>query len=162
MKRNFITRTPEETGVLAARIGKALRGGELIALHGPLGAGKTRFVSGLAEGLGVLEQVSSPTFITLREMKGRCPLAHVDLYRVARADEIFELGILDYLESGWVVAIEWAEKGSPHLPGDRIDVRLSDEGESARRILVETSGEKLNRVLEGVGTFGTETVNPKK
>lgn len=148
--------------MLATRIGQGLRGGELVALFGPLGAGKTRFIQGLAEGLGIRERITSPTFITLREMKGRCSLAHVDLYRLAQADEILDLGILDYLDSGWVVAVEWAEKGTAHFPDNRIDVRLSDEGENSRRIQIETSGEKFIHVLEGVGTFGTEAITPKK
>lgn len=162
MTRTYVTRSPEETRSLGKNIGKELRGGELIALHGLLGTGKTRFVQGLAEGLGVDEPVTSPTFIYVREMTGRCPLAHFDLFRITRSDDVLELGILDYLESGWVVAVEWAEKGDPHLPEDRMDVRFFDEGETTRRIRLETSGRRTGGILERIGKFKPETAKPNQ
>ncbi|MFQ5580469.1 MAG: tRNA (adenosine(37)-N6)-threonylcarbamoyltransferase complex ATPase subunit type 1 TsaE [Nitrospiria bacterium] len=106
------SRGKEETFQLGKSFGKAAIGGEVIALLGPLGAGKTLFVRGLAEGLEVRDShINSPTYTLLHHHEGRLPLTHVDLYRLNNASEIDTIGLDDYLEGSGVVAIEWADKG---------------------------------------------------
>lgn len=100
-----------ETESLAASLGKALSPGDWIVLSGRLGAGKTAFVRGLASGLGIdPARIHSPTFTLVAEHGGPRPLAHVDLYRIERPGEIFELGLDDLLERGLHVAVEWGER----------------------------------------------------
>ena len=114
----------------------------MLLLMGDLGAGKTAFVRGLAEGLGVApEDVSSPTFTLMQEYRGgRVPLIHVDLYRLNDAREIDELG-LDELGLNSVLAVEWAEKW-PRAPLDALRVRIEHAGETERRITIETRNVK--------------------
>jgi tRNA threonylcarbamoyladenosine biosynthesis protein TsaE len=132
--------------------------GLILALMGPLGAGKTVFVKGLAEGLGVdPARVTSPTFVIANEYPapGRL-LAHVDLYRIESARELEATGFLDYLEPGAVVAVEWADRFPDALPADRLELRLlrqtGQTGRRAdliRRVEVSAGGEVATQVLRG-------------
>ena len=106
-----VTTSAEETEALGEEIGAALKAGDLLLLVGPLGAGKTTFVRGLARGAGSSAQVASPTFQLVRIYPGRVQLAHVDLYRVKVAGELIDLGLDELIDEGAVV-VEW---------GDRID-----------------------------------------
>ncbi|MBI3611127.1 MAG: tRNA (adenosine(37)-N6)-threonylcarbamoyltransferase complex ATPase subunit type 1 TsaE [Nitrospirae bacterium] len=147
----FISRSPEETRAHGEAIGRLLTGGELIALEGPLGTGKTHLVQGLARGLGITDlPITSPTFVFVHEFRGRRPLAHVDLFRIERAEDLPELGILEYLDSPWVVAIEWADKAGQLLPAERLTVRLANQGETIRRIEIEASGPRYQTLLEAL------------
>lgn len=103
----FISRSEKDTYAFAKRIADKLKGGETILLSGDLGAGKTTFTKGLALALGVKETVTSPTFTYVREYDGRLPLFHFDMYRVADADEVYELGLEEYFYRGGVVVVEW-------------------------------------------------------
>lgn len=129
------TRSDEETAGVARRLAVDLRAGTMIHLVGELGAGKTVFVRGLAEGLGIdPDEVSSPTFTLVQEYVGRLKLFHVDLYRLASA-EVDDLG-LDALTTEAIVAIEWANR----MPVDdprAIVVRIEDVGGDERRISIE-------------------------
>ena len=94
----FVTHSPEQTRQLGARLAKALKPGAVVAFTGDLGAGKTAFVSGMAQGLGVRERVTSPTFTIVNEYEGgRLPLFHFDMYRLGSADDLFDIGWEDYL-----------------------------------------------------------------
>ncbi|HEY5649609.1 MAG TPA: tRNA (adenosine(37)-N6)-threonylcarbamoyltransferase complex ATPase subunit type 1 TsaE [Nitrospiria bacterium] len=159
MKRTIRTRSPEETRELGKQIGAELNRGELIALHGKLGTGKTQFVQGLAAGLGIKEAVLSPTFVFVKEARGRLPLAHVDLYRTHRPEDILELNVLEYLDEDWVVAVEWAEKGEPLFPRRRLDIRFSDEGETTRRIELETGEAELDPLLKKIHGFQSNSAD---
>ena len=97
----------EDTAYLAQRLSEKLKGGEVILLNGQLGAGKTAFTKCLAKSLGVEEEVTSPTFAFMKEYRGRLPLYHFDLYRVGDEDELYELGLSDYLYMDGVCVIEW-------------------------------------------------------
>ena len=132
------TRSEEETAAIGRGLARSLAADSVILLTGDLGAGKTAFVRGLAEGLGISpNEVSSPTFTLIQEYRGgRLLLLHVDLYRLNDAREIDDLG-LDELGSGSVVAIEWADK-LPNPPLDAIRVAIEHAGETGRRITVET------------------------
>ncbi len=136
----------EETRALGRRLGEALGPGIFIALIGPLGAGKTTFVQGLAQAVCAEGAVTSPTFVLMRLHHGRVPLAHADAYRLAGATDLVELGI-EELRDECVVALEWADTIPDALPDDRIEVRIdyTDEG---RRLDIRGRGP---RSAEAVG-----------
>ena len=135
----FITHSPEETRALGGRLADALKGGEVIAFTGDLGAGKTAFVSGMAQTLGVDERVTSPTFTIVNEYEGgRLPLFHFDMYRLGSADELFHIGWEDYLARGGVCAVEWSENVDEAIDGDAIRISITrGEDENSRVICIE-------------------------
>ena len=132
------------------RIGKALRAGDVVALTGPLGSGKTCLTKGIALGLGVpdADSVTSPTFVYLRIHLGRLPLYHLDAYRLAGAEQFFALGGWEMMEEDGVSVIEWADRLGPVLPTDRLDVRLAPTGPSSREISLEGLGKTAARLKE--------------
>jgi tRNA threonylcarbamoyladenosine biosynthesis protein TsaE len=103
--------SPEETRQLGLRLGQLLEPGDVVLLHGDLGAGKTAFTQGIGAGLGVRETINSPTFTLLKEYLGSAPFYHFDLYRIEDAEEIYTLGFEDYFGGAGVSVIEWAERG---------------------------------------------------
>jgi tRNA threonylcarbamoyladenosine biosynthesis protein TsaE len=127
----------QETAAIGRELARTLSAGDVVLLYGDLGAGKTAFVRGLAEGVGVNPQeVSSPTFTLVQEYRGgRLPLFHVDLYRLNDPREIDDLGLDEIAEDG-VLAIEWAER-HPRPPRQAVRVRLEHAGERERRIAIE-------------------------
>ena len=132
--QTIVTRSEEETSEAGDRFAARMRPGDVVLLHGDLGAGKTAFVRGLARGLGAPpDEVSSPTFTLVQEYRGRLTLYHVDLYRL-KPIEVADLG-LDELTDGAVVAIEWAERWSDAPPGAWV-VQILSEGENQRRISI--------------------------
>jgi len=138
-----LTRSVEETRALGQRLGETLlRPGDLVVLSGPLGSGKTAFAQGVARGLGVTGPVVSPTFTIVREYEGRVPLAHVDVYRLDRLQELHDLGFDELLDDR-VTLVEWGDAAGPVLPADRLEVRLempADE-EDERDIRIAAHGE---------------------
>jgi tRNA threonylcarbamoyladenosine biosynthesis protein TsaE len=120
----YTTHSADETRALAAEIGATLRRGDVVVLNGELGAGKTTFVKGLAEGLGVVDAVTSPTFTIVQHYEGRLPVTHVDVYRLDRLQELHDLGFEEMLEDG-VTIIEWGDAVAPLLPRKRLEVRLT-------------------------------------
>ena len=136
--QNLRSSSPERTAAIARRLARTLPRGTVLALVGPLGAGKTAFVKGLAAGLGLpSRQTVSPTFTLIHEHPGPVPLFHADLYRLAGPDEAAELGLEDYAERGGILAIEWAERAAGLLPADTVTVRFEILGPRERRIAVE-------------------------
>ncbi len=149
MKKEFFSRSPEETQVLAAQVAKLLTGGEVIGLVGQLGLGKTCFVKGLAQGLGISEEeVYSPSFTIIAEhYQGRLPLFHIDLYRL-EGKELGELGLEEYFCGRGVTVVEWFN----YLPGEveeeyLLVTLLEGRGED-RRIILEAVGERYCRLVE--------------
>ncbi len=133
----FITKSPEETERLGERLGKMLRGGEVIAYLGDLGAGKTAFTRGLARGLGISMRVTSPTYTIVNEYTGgRLPLFHFDMYRLGSSDELFDIGWEDYLLRGGVCAVEWSENVRDAME-DAITVSIEKTDDEIRRITIE-------------------------
>ena len=129
--------SPDETAALGERLGRALAAGDVVALAGELGAGKTAFVQGLARGLGVRGRVVSPSFTIVTEHHdGRVPLFHVDFYRLERAEELDAIGFDDYFARGGVVVVEWADRFPEALPAERLEVRIDIVGDEARRLHV--------------------------
>ena len=135
----YITHSPEETRALGARLADVLQGGEVIAFTGDLGAGKTAFVSGMAQALGVDERVTSPTFTIVNEYEGgRLPLFHFDMYRLGSADELFHIGWEDYLARGGVCAVEWSENVDEAIEDDAIRISITrGEDDNSRVITIE-------------------------
>ena len=134
-----ITHSPDQTRALGRKLAQALQGGAVVAFTGDLGAGKTAFVSGMAEGLGIEERVTIPTFTIVNEYEGgRLPLFHFDMYRLGSADELFHIGWEDYLARNGVCAVEWSENVEEALDGDTIRVDISrGQDENTRIITIE-------------------------
>ncbi len=132
------THTPEETRALARRFAAWLRPGDVLRLSGGLGAGKTCFVQGLAEGLGYDGNVTSPTFSLIQVYPGPTPLVHADLYRLEDAQEVLGIGLADYLEAPYVCAIEWSERSPGLWPAGAWRIELACHGAdgNGRRILI--------------------------
>jgi tRNA threonylcarbamoyladenosine biosynthesis protein TsaE len=135
------SRSAEETFHLGEILGNGATGGEVIGLSGPLGAGKTVFVKGLAKGLGVTDPyVSSPTFILVHPHEGRLPLYHIDLYRLENGSDAEGIGLTEYLEGTGVTAIEWIEKGLDFRPPARLLITLAYGEGDRREIRLSASG----------------------
>jgi tRNA threonylcarbamoyladenosine biosynthesis protein TsaE len=131
-----------ETLALGEKLGRLLKGGELICLEGELGTGKTCLVQGIAIGMGIASgTVSSPTFTLHHEYRGRISLHHLDLYRIGQPDETEKLGLLDLLDDPQgVVIIEWAEKARKSLPHDLLRIHIRWEDENSRRLEMDAVG----------------------
>lgn len=139
----YITNSYEETERAAAEFAESLKGGEVIAMYGDLGAGKTAFVRGLARALGIEGHITSPTFTIMNAYEGRLPLYHFDVYRIADPDEMYEIGYDDYIGSDGVCVIEWAELIEDILPDRyiKIDIKKdSGKGDDYREITIEETG----------------------
>ena len=132
------TSSPEETIAFAETIGKLLRGGDVIAYKGGLGAGKTTFTRGLAIGMGLPDEVFSPTFALVNEYTGKdITLYHFDMYRIMNAEALETTGFYDYLSDDSVVACEWSENIEECLPANYIIITINHCGENEREITVE-------------------------
>jgi len=122
------TRSPRATFELGLRLGRALRPGDLVALSGDLGAGKTQLVRGACRGAGVPErEVSSPSFAIVATYGGRIPVHHADLYRLADEDELFATGFFDLLGGEGAALVEWADRIPGALPAERLEIRLAHD-----------------------------------
>ena len=132
------TTSPRETELLGERLARQLMGGEVLALFGGMGMGKTAFTRGLARGLDVQDPVSSPTFALVNEYAGRLPLYHFDMYRVTSWDDLYSTGFFDYLETGGVLVIEWSENIEEALPENTVKIIFKrGNGENDREIEIE-------------------------
>ena len=133
----YITKSPSETEAVGAALARVLQPGAVIAYRGDLGSGKTAFTRGLAKGLGVKENVTSPTFTIVNEyLSGSMPLFHFDMYRLGSEDELFDIGWEDYLERGGVCAVEWSENVWGAME-DAIVITISRLDEDTRKIEIE-------------------------
>lgn len=143
---NVDTNSPEETAGVGRRLGAVCPPGTLLALVGDLGAGKTRFVKGVAAGLEIPEdEVTSPTFVLMNLHPGRLRLAHFDLYRLDAVD-LPSLGFYDVRDDG-VVVMEWADKVDEKLLGDHVRVEFTLTGETSRRLIFHARGERSDKLL---------------
>lgn len=135
----YFTNSAEETERLGQRLGETLRGGEVVAYLGELGAGKTAFTRGLARGLGISMRVTSPTYTIVNEYTGgRLPLFHFDMYRLGSSDELFDIGWEDYLARGGVCAVEWSENVEDALQDAiRITIEKDSLAPDTRHITIE-------------------------
>lgn len=135
--KQFITHSPSETEQVAQQFAQKLKPGDVIAYRGGLGVGKTAFTRGLAEGLRVTGEVSSPTFSLVNEYQGEIPLYHFDMYRINTLDDLYFTGFFDYLENGSILAIEWSENIADYLPENTITVELKLLDETTREITID-------------------------
>ena len=135
--KRFLTRSPHETLDLGRRIGVVLRRGAVVSLEGGLGTGKTVIAKGIAAGLGVDEEVTSPSFTIMTEYIGRMTLHHLDLYRIESTGELEDLGIEEVLSSDGVVMVEWGERARDLLPNGYIRINVERQPDNSRSISVE-------------------------
>ena len=134
--------TPVQMRRVASRLGKLVEAGDVLALVGPLGAGKTCFVKGLALGMGVPRstRVTSPTFNLVIEYAARVPLYHVDLYRVAAERELDEIGLDHYLSGDGVCAVEWFDRFPSRCPRDHLTIEIAGAGAVPRQLSITGHG----------------------
>jgi tRNA threonylcarbamoyladenosine biosynthesis protein TsaE len=138
-----VSHSPGQTRALAARLGTLLAPGDVVALNGELGSGKTEFVHGLAQGLEIPpDLVASPSFALVHEYPGRVALVHLDLYRLEDLPPELIPDLEEYLAGDQVVAVEWARRLAPLLPGDYLQVDLEITGEDDRRLTFTGHGER--------------------
>ena len=130
------TNSAEETKVLGERLAGGLGPGTVVALIGDLGSGKTTLVQGICRGLGVTEIVNSPSFTIINEYPGRCPIYHLDCYRLEGPEDLLDLGYEEYFYGDGVCLIEWAEKAVDLLPAQRIEIHLKRQGDNKREIVI--------------------------
>ena len=136
----IISHSEHETESAGAAFAARIPGGTVVAMYGPLGAGKTAFVRGMARGMGLCCRVSSPTFTIVNEYLGERELLHFDMYRLSSSDELWDIGWDDYLSRGAVCAVEWSENVSDAFDGSEISVRIEKLSDSERRITIEGGG----------------------
>jgi tRNA threonylcarbamoyladenosine biosynthesis protein TsaE len=149
-RREVVAPTAADTRAVGRALGAALASGDAVALHGPLGSGKTEFVRGLVEGLGGDPgDVTSPSFTLLARYAGRVPLVHADLYRLGPAEAAYDLGLEEVAEDA-VLAVEWAERAPEVLPPDRLEVTIEGDGDSPRRIALEGLGPRAAQACRAV------------
>ncbi len=129
----FVSKSAKSTEELGSRIAGVLKGKEMIAMFGDLGAGKTAFTRGLCEGLGIVEGVSSPTFAIVNAYSGRYPVYHFDMYRIKDVDDLFATGFYDYIGTG-ITIIEWSENIGSELEPDCVRIRITKTDDENERI----------------------------
>jgi tRNA threonylcarbamoyladenosine biosynthesis protein TsaE len=136
LRAGVVTRSAGETRLLGARLAAALPPDATLALHGNLGVGKTTFVQGLAQGFGIPDLVTSPTFNILHLYRSRRTLVHLDAYRLENAHQVSELMLEDFLVSPYCLAVEWPEKIAAALPADAWHLALSIEAPGRHKLLL--------------------------
>lgn len=143
----FISQSPEETIRLGEKLGELAQPGDIFLLTGNLGTGKTCLTQGIARGLKSQDYVLSPTFVLMRELNGRIPLYHIDLYRLDNIAEIADLGLDDYLFGRGLSVIEWADKGLTVLPAEHLLVKIDYLNDNERRIELIPRGKRYEKLL---------------
>ncbi len=143
----LVTHSPEETQAFGKRCGEIAKPGDIFLLTGELGAGKTCFTQGIAFGLGIKEYALSPTFVIMRQLKGRLPLYHIDLYRLDRLEETADLGLDDYLYGDGVSVVEWAEKALSLMPPDHLLIQIEYIDGSGRLFKMTPEGKRYQEMV---------------
>lgn len=148
-----------ETDVFGCCIGTVLRGGDVLALIGDLGAGKTTLVRGIVGGLGgSVASVMSPTFMLVHQYQGRLPFFHLDLYRLTRLTEVESIGLSECITDETVTAIEWADRFPDVLPLDRLDIQLMHRTRTTRTVRLEARGRESRALLIRIRRAYAKTV----
>jgi tRNA threonylcarbamoyladenosine biosynthesis protein TsaE len=169
--RRFLLHSPEDTLKFGQVLGSLLRAGDVIALIGDLGAGKTTLTQGIAQGMGIKDRVTSPTFTLVQEYRGRVPLFHFDPYRLERPEDVYDFGFEEYLERGGVVVVEWADRIAALLPEEQLTLTLMETGErveewksggvefsleeaaTVRRLEMEAAGTRYETLMSQLSNF---------
>jgi tRNA threonylcarbamoyladenosine biosynthesis protein TsaE len=141
------TASPEETRQLGTLLGKLAKPGDIYLLSGNLGVGKTCLTQGIVWGLGSKEYALSPTFVLMREIRGRLTLYHIDLYRLDCIEEVSDLGLDDYLYGNGLCVIEWAEKGLSVLPSEHLLIKIEYSGDTERSFKLIPRGKRYEKFL---------------
>jgi len=143
----LISHSPEQTQKLGVRIGELALPGDIFLLVGKLGTGKTCLTQGIVWGLGIKEYALSPSFVLVRELYGRLPLYHIDLYRLDHIEEIEELGLDEYLYGNGVCVVEWAEKGLTVLPIEHLLIQIDYLSDTERSFQLKPSGQRYREIV---------------
>ncbi len=143
----LISHSPQDTQDIGRKLGGLAQPGDVLLLEGNLGAGKTCLTQGIAWGLGIKEYTLSPSFVIMRELHGRLPLYHIDLYRLDNLHEIADLGLDDYLYGQGISVVEWAGKAPGLLPAQRLLVRIEAPSETKRILYLEPRGERYHEMV---------------
>jgi tRNA threonylcarbamoyladenosine biosynthesis protein TsaE len=147
------TRSASATRRLGERLGALLAAGDVVALTGELGAGKTQFVRGLCRGAGVPDaEVSSPTFAIVATYRGRLPVNHADLYRIGDGDELYATGFHDLVGGAGVTVVEWADRVAGSLPRERLEIGLAHDASDprVRHLAIGGVGERHARLARAL------------
>lgn len=139
------TNSELETLRIAEKLALLVKPGDVITLEGDLGAGKTTFTKGLAKGLGIIRNISSPTFTIIKEYQGEIPLYHMDVYRLEHSEE--DIGFEEYFNGDGVCVVEWAQFIEEYLPAERLDIRISYMDEQKRNIELAAEGAHFQWVV---------------
>ena len=150
--RTLNVNTLQETEAFGRRLGAALFPGAVVALVGPLGAGKTHLVRAVAEGLGIAnpDVVSSPTFVLIQEYDARLPIYHFDAYRLPSEADFADLGVQEYFQGGGVCLVEWADKVRGVLPEQHLEISIAITGPESRRLKVQGHGARYETLAATV------------
>ena len=149
----IISPSPLKTQRLGTRLGELAQPGDIFLLSGNLGAGKTCLTQGIARGLGIEDYVMSPSFVIARELYGRLPLYHIDLYRLDQTGEILDLGLDEYFYGRGLSVVEWADKGQNILPEDALLVKIDYLGDTSRRFTFKATGKRYRQILSRLREF---------
>jgi tRNA threonylcarbamoyladenosine biosynthesis protein TsaE len=148
MEFQYISNNADQTREFARRLASHLHPGDVIALEGDLGAGKTTFTKGLAEGLEITKNVNSPTFTIIKEYKGTMPLYHMDVYRLENSDE--DLGFEEYFEGMGVTVVEWAHLIKDQLPPELLTIYLTHSDEGSRNVKLVPAGKRYEELCKEI------------
>ncbi|KAF0816256.1 tRNA threonylcarbamoyladenosine biosynthesis protein TsaE [Bacillus sp. ZZV12-4809] len=144
----FISKNPEDTMGFSEKLGSLLQPGDVLALEGDLGAGKTTFTKGLAKGLDIKRNVNSPTFTIIKEYHGRLPLYHMDVYRVE--DSFEDLGFDEYFDGNGVTVVEWAHLVKEQLPEELLTIYLYLDDHASRRLVLDPKGKRYEELCKEI------------
>ncbi|MBA7537604.1 tRNA threonylcarbamoyladenosine biosynthesis protein TsaE [subsurface metagenome] len=149
----LISHSPEQTQKFGIRIGELALAGDIFLLVGSLGIGKTCLTQGIAWGLNIKEYALSPSFVIVRELYGRLPLYHIDLYRLDHIEEIAELGLDDYLYGNGICVVEWAEKGLDILPTEHLLIQINYLSDTERSLQLKPNGKRYLEIATQLKDF---------
>lgn len=160
----FQTKSTSETIRLGKKIGRFLQRGDVVALVGELGTGKTQLIKGLASGVGIknLKYISSPSFTLINEYRGRIPFYHIDLFRLNREQEAEELGLEEYYHGDGVTAIEWADKIPSLLPTELVWIQINYHGVHERLVEIVGKGKRYLNLLYQIQSIELGVQNSEK
>jgi tRNA threonylcarbamoyladenosine biosynthesis protein TsaE len=150
----FDSESEEQTLSLGSKIGRNLSRGDVVAISGELGAGKSVVARGICQGLGIVQRTRSPSFTFMNRYRGPVDVYHIDLYRIERTGELATLGWEEILCSDAITVIEWADKLGPSLPPASLEIIIEITGEETRRIVLKANAERHEQIIGDILTSG--------